>query len=149
MPTNNPVATIETDRGNIKLELYANPDAGVTQTVANFIEKANSGAYVGRIFHRVESWVVQGGDPEGTGSGGSKMKAEYNNIPFGAGALGIARGPDRNQNSADQFFITKSDASWLTGDYTNFGQVTEGMDVVNAIRIGDKINRIVIEGGNR
>ncbi len=144
MQQSKPIATIETSKGIIKLELYPN-DA--PNTVANFIEKANSGAYVGRTFHRVEGWVIQGGDPDGNGRGGGKMKAEYNNLPFNAGALGIARGGDKNINNADQFFITKNAASWLNGEYTNFGQVTEGMEVVNAIAIGDKINRIVIEGG--
>ncbi len=140
----NPIATIETSKGEIKLELY--PDAA-PNTVANFIEKANSGAYVGRTFHRVEDWVIQGGDPAGTGSGGGKMQSEYNALPFNAGALGIARGGDKAINNADQFFITKSEAGWLNNNYTNFGQVTAGMDVVNAIVIGDKINRIVIAGG--
>ncbi len=144
MQASKPIATIETSKGNIKLELYP---ADAPNTVANFIEKANSGAYVGRIFHRVEGWVIQGGDPDGKGTGGGKMKAEYNKLPFNAGALGIARGGDRNINNADQFFITKNAASSLNGDYTNFGQVIEGMDVVAAIRIGDKINRVVIEGG--
>ncbi len=137
-----PKVTIETNKGNIVLELYP---ADAPKTVANFIEKAKSGAYVGRTFHRVESWVIQGGDPHGTGMGGDKMNAEYNQRAFAAGALGIARGGDKSINNADQFFITKTDASWLNGEYTNFGQVTSGMDVVNSIRIGDKINRIVIE----
>ncbi len=144
MQATKPIATIETSKGNIKLELYP---AEAPNTVANFIEKANSGAYVGRTFHRVESWVIQGGDPAGSGMGGGQMTAEYNNLPFSAGALGIARSGNKAINNADQFFITKSDASWLNGEYTNFGQVIEGMEVVNAIRIGDKINRIVIEGG--
>ena len=138
---NNPTATIETSKGSIKLELY--PDQA-PNTVANFIQKATSGVYAGRIFHRVENWVIQGGDPDGNGTGGGKMSAEYNNLPFGVGALGIARGRDRNINNADQFFITTTAASWLNGEYTNFGQVTEGMDVVKAINIGDRIIRITV-----
>src|SRR5439155_21276859 len=106
--------------------------------------KAESGYYDGKIFHRVEGLVIQGGDPTGTGSGGGKIAAEYNETPFRRGAVGIARGPDRARNSDCQWFIVKRDAPHLNGDYTNIGQVTQGMDEVDRIVIGDKMNRVTI-----
>ena len=72
------------------------------------------------------------------------MPSEYNQITFGAGALGVARGQDPAINNDSQFFITKTAANWLDGQYTNWGQVTEGMDVVNQIAIGDKIAAMAI-----
>jgi peptidyl-prolyl cis-trans isomerase B (cyclophilin B) len=136
---------IDTAKGKIVAKLYTDASAGVPNTVANFVDKANKGEFNGRIFHRVEDWVIQGGDPLGNGTGGGQMKSEYNQIPFKAGALGVARGNDPAINNDSQFFITKSDADYLNGQYTNFGQVTEGMDVVQKIAIGDKINKITIE----
>jgi peptidyl-prolyl cis-trans isomerase B (cyclophilin B) len=115
-------AIIETSKGNIELTLYPK-DAPMT--VANF--------------HRVEDWVIQGGDPLGNGTGGGKMSTELNNKPFVIGSLGVARGQDINISNDAQFFITKTDASWLNGQYTNFGIVIKGMDVVNKMEIGDKI----------
>ena len=73
------------------------------------------------------------------------MQTELNNEPFVVGSLGMARGADVRISNDSQFFITKTDANWLTGQYTNFGIVTEGMDVVNKIEVGDKILGIVIE----
>ena len=96
-------------------------------------------------FHRVEDWVIQGGDPTGTGSGGGQMQTEINSKPFVTGSLGVARGGDPRISNDSQFFIVKSDAAWLNQQYTNFGIVTEGMDVVNKIQIGDKILGITIE----
>ena len=88
---------------------------------------------------------MQGGDPEGDGTGGGNIPVEFNNKPFVVGSLGVAsRGDGKVQNDA-QFFITKTDASWLNGQYTNFGQVIDGMDVVEKIAIGDKILRITVE----
>ena len=135
---------IETDKGRIVAELHAGPSANVAGTIANFEQKANSGYFNGLIFHRVEDWVIQGGDPTGTGTGGDRMPAEYNQLPFNVGALGVARGPDRTQNSDSQFFIVKTPAPHLNGDYTNFGQVIEGMDVVNQIAIGDKMTSVTV-----
>ena len=136
---------IETARGRIVAKLYTDPSAGVGNTIANFEQKANSGYFDGLIFHRVENWVIQGGDPTGTGTGGGRMPAEYNQIPFKAGALGVARGADPTQNSDSQFFIVKTDAGWLDGQYTNWGQVVEGMDVVNQIAVGDKMLKVTVE----
>lgn len=139
------VMVIETSLGTIVCSLATDASAGVSKTIANFEQKANSGFFDGLKFHRVEPWVIQGGDPTGTGSGGNKIASEYNNLPFNPGALGVARGPDRRLNSDCQFFIVKTDANFLNGDYTNFGQVIEGMDVVKRIAIGDKMNKVTIE----
>ncbi|HYP41253.1 MAG TPA: peptidylprolyl isomerase, partial [Chloroflexia bacterium] len=117
------VMVIETSKGTIVCSLATDASAGVSNTIANFEQKASSGFFDGLKFHRVEHWVIQGGDPTGTGSGGNKIPSEYNNLPFNPGALGVARGPDRRLNSDCQFFIVKTDANFLNGDYTNFGQV--------------------------
>ena len=93
----------------------------------------------------MEDWVIQGGDPLGNGTGGGKMQTELNNKPFIVGSLGVARGQDINVSNDAQFFITKKESSWLDGQYTNFGIVEKGMDVVEKIQIGDKILGITIE----
>lgn len=136
---------IDTAKGVIAAQLLTDPSAGVSKTVANFEDKANKGYFNGLNFHRVEDWVIQGGDPKGDGTGGGQMPSEYNQIPFKTGALGVARGGDPKINNDSQFFIVKKDSDFLNGQYTNFGQVTDGMDVVNKIAIGDKINKITIE----
>ena len=134
------VMVIDTPKGTIVCSLATDAAAGVAGTIANFEQKANSGFFNGLKFHRVEGWVIQGGDPTGTGSGGGKMPAEYNKLPFNEGALGVARGPDKSRNSDCQFFIVKNNSRFLDGEYTNFGQVIEGMDVVKKIAIGDTMN---------
>ena len=113
--------------------------------IKNFINKSQSGFYKDLTFHRVEDWVVQGGDPQGNGTGGGQMLTESNQLPFVDGSLGVARGPDPRISNDAQFFITKGTASHLDGQYTNFGIVTSGMDVVNKIQIGDKILGITVE----
>ncbi len=139
------VIVIETPKGTITCSLATEPAAGVSNTAAHFEKMANDGDFDGRVFHRVEDWVIQGGDPTGTGRGGGKMPAEYNNLPFNAGALGVARGPDKALNSDCQFFIVKTDANFLNREYTNWGQVIEGMDVVKKIAVGDKMNKVRVE----
>ncbi len=135
-------ATIKTAKGDIELTLYSDV---APNTVKNFVTKAKSGFYDNLTFHRVEDWVIQGGDPKGNGTGGGNIPVEFNNKPFVIGSLGVAsRGDGKVQNDA-QFFITTKDASWLNGQYTNFGMVTKGMDVVNKIAIGDKILGITVE----
>src|SRR5258708_18783386 len=129
-------AIIQTNKGDIVLELYSQ-DA--PNTVKNFITKAENGFYNNLTFHRVEDWVIQGGDPKGNGTGGGSMPTELNSKPFVIGSLGVARGGDIKVSNDAQFFITKTDASWLNNQYTNFGFVTKGMDVVSKIQIGDKI----------
>lgn len=135
-------AVIKTNKGDITLELY--PDAA-PKTVSNFVKKAKSGFYDNLTFHRVEDWVIQGGDPTGTGAGGGQIATEFNNKPYTIGSLGVARRNDPSVQNDAQFFITKTEADWLNGQYTNFGTVTEGMDVVNQIAIGDKILHISVE----
>lgn len=139
---NTQTAVIKTEKGDITLTLYPN-DA--PKTVANFIAKAKSGFYKNLIFHRVEDWVIQGGDPLGTGIGGGDMPTKLSNKPFVVGSLGVARGGNIKISNDSQFFITKTDASWLNSQYTNFGIVTNGMDVVKKIEIGDKILGITTE----
>ncbi|HEX8599119.1 MAG TPA: peptidylprolyl isomerase [Chloroflexia bacterium] len=137
------IMVIETDKGTIECSLAT--AGGVDNTIAHFEKRANDGLFDGLMFHRVENWVIQGGDPTGTGSGGGKITAEYNSLPFYTGALGVARGPDKRLNSDCQFFIVKTDSTFLDRDYTNFGQVISGMDVVKKIASRDKMNRVRVE----
>jgi len=116
------------------------------QTVARFVGKARSGFYQGLSFHRVEDWVVQGGDPTGSGFGGAQVPSEYNDLPFVAGAVGIARTTDPAHMNDSQFFIVKIDSHHLDGQYANFGLLNPSdMPVVQGIKIGDKIKSIKIE----
>jgi len=124
------------------IELF--PDLA-PNTIANFVKKANAGFYDGLKWHRVEGWVVQGGDPKGNGTGGGTMPAEYNDGKFGVGAVGVARGGDKAINNDSQFFITKKESPHLNGDYTYFGQVTQGQNVVNMLTSADKIQSIRVE----
>ena len=135
-------ATIKTTKGEITMTLF--PDVA-PKTVSNFATKAMSGYYNGLTFHRVEDWVLQGGDPKGDGTGGGDMPTEFNDKPFSPGAVGVARKGDPKVQNDSQFFIVKTDATWLNGQYTNFGMVTSGMDVVNKMEIGDKILSITVE----
>lgn len=135
------MVTIKTSKGDIKLELY--PDQA-PKTVQNFLNKSKTNFYDNLTFHRVEDWVIQGGDPLGTGTGGGKMPTELNDLPFTIGSLGVARGQDISLSNDSQFFIVTQDANWLDKQYTNFGKVIEGMDVVNKIQVGDKILGIAL-----
>lgn len=130
---------IEMENGGIiKLELY--PEAAPI-TVENFVNLVKDGFYDGLIFHRViKDFMIQGGDPEGTGMGGSdtKIKGEFsqngwnNPISHKRGVISMAR--SRAMDSASsQFFICHADATYLDGQYAAFGKVTEGMDVVDEI----------------
>lgn len=135
-------AILKTTKGDITLSLFSD---FAPNTVNNLIQKAKSGFYNNLTFHRVEDWVIQGGDPLGNGTGGGKISTELNDKPFVIGSLGVARGGDIKVSNDAQFFITKKDASWLNGQYTNFGIVTKGMDVVEKISIGDKILSVLVE----
>lgn len=135
-------AIIKTSKGDITLTLYGK-DA--PYTVANFIKKAKDGYYNNLTFHRVEGWVIQGGDPSGDGTGGGSMPVEFNDKPFLRGSLGVASTGDGINQNDSQFFITKQDSGHLDNKYTNFGMVTEGLDVVDKIQIGDKILNITYE----
>ncbi|MHC1695357.1 MAG: peptidylprolyl isomerase [Eubacteriales bacterium] len=147
---NNPVATIEMNNGDkIVIELYADK---APNTVNNFISLANKGFYDGVIFHRViKDFMIQGGDPKGTGTGGPgyKIAGEFSNNNFPndikhvAGVLSMARqGNPYNPKSAyntagSQFFIMTATSSYLDGDYAAFGMVVAGMDAVRAIEAVD------------
>jgi len=136
------IATIKTAKGDIKVELYNKVSP---KTVNNFIKKSKSGFYNKKIFHRVEDWVIQGGDPLGNGTGGGNMETELSNTPFKLGSLGVARASDINVSNDSQFFICTDNCSWLTGQYTNFGGVISGMDIAKKIQVGDSILEVAIE----
>src|SRR4051812_19975821 len=126
-------ATIETNHGTIELELFSD-DA--PKTVSNFTKLAGEGFYDGLVFHRViPDFMIQGGDPEGTGSGGPgyTFEDEFNQHRVVRGALAMANaGPNTN---GSQFFIVTAEACpWLDGKHTVFGRVTSGMDAVDAIQ---------------
>ena len=126
------VATIRTTEGPITVELF---DEDAPQTVANFKKLAEDGFYDGVIFHRIiKDFMIQGGDPTGTGAGGPgyTFEDEFNQHRIVRGALAMANaGPTTN---GSQFFIvTTPEAPWLDGKHTVFGRVTEGMDVVDKI----------------
>lgn len=135
-------ATVRTSKGTFTIELYYSQ---APNTVENFAQKAKSGFYQNLTFHRVEDWVIQGGDPLGDGTGGEKMPTELNDKPFVVGSVGVARGPDIKVSNDAQFFVTKTEAAWLNKQYTNFGIVTKGMDIVKKIEIGDKILSITVQ----
>ncbi len=125
-------ATLHTNHGPIEIELH---DAEAPKTVANFTKLAGEGFYDGLIFHRViPDFMIQGGDPTGTGSGGPgyTFEDEFNEHKVERGALAMANaGPDTN---GSQFFIVTADACpWLDGKHTVFGRVTKGMPIADAI----------------
>jgi peptidyl-prolyl cis-trans isomerase B (cyclophilin B) len=133
-------ATMHTNHGPIVIELF--PD-DAPKTVANFEKLAGDGFYNGVIFHRViPDFMIQGGDPTGTGSGGPgyKFEDEFNDQKVVRGALAMANsGPNTN---GSQFFIVTADACpWLDGKHTVFGRVTDGMDVVDTISGLDRDGR--------
>jgi len=125
-------ATLHTNHGAIALELY--PD-DAPKTVDNFVTLAREGFYDGVIFHRViPDFMIQGGDPTGTGRGGPgyQFEDEFNDHKVVRGALAMANaGP--NTNGSQFFIVTAQEASWLDGKHTVFGRVTDGMDVVDEI----------------
>jgi cyclophilin family peptidyl-prolyl cis-trans isomerase len=135
-------AIIKTDKGEFTISLDSSK---APNTVSNFVKKATAGEYNGRIFHRVEDWVVQGGDPKGDGTGGADQPTELSDGNFAVGAVGIARAGDIKVSNADQFFICTVDCSFLNKQYTYFGKVSSGMDTVKKIKIGDKISGIEIK----
>lgn len=137
---------INTVKGKIKIRLYQKL---TPNTVANFLEKSNNGFYNNLTFHRVEpDFVVQGGDPLGNGTGGGNIESELNNQPFKRGSVGLARTPISKEVSNDsQFYIclNTNTCDQLTGDYVNFGEVVEGMEIVDQIKVGDKILDIKVQ----
>jgi cyclophilin family peptidyl-prolyl cis-trans isomerase len=135
-------ATMQTNKGAIELELY---EADAPKTVANFVDLAGKGFYDGVIFHRViPDFMVQGGDPTGTGSGGPgyQFEDEINDHLVERGALAMANaGP--NTNGSQFFIVTAAACPWLDGKHTVFGRVTAGMDVV------DEISNAATDGRDR
>src|SRR5262245_28669276 len=125
-------ATLQTNHGAIELELF--PD-DAPKTVENFTKLARDGFYDGVIFHRViPDFMIQGGDPTGTGSGGPgySFEDEINDHKVERGALAMANaGP--NTNGSQFFIVTTESAAWLDGKHTVFGRVTNGMDVADRI----------------
>ena len=136
--------TMETTKGDIEIELY--PEYAPV-TVNNFVFLAREGFYDGVRFHRVISnFVIQGGDPTGTGSGGPgyRFQDEFKGNPLKheRGSLSMANaGPNTN---GSQFFVAHSSQPHLDGKHTVFGKVTEGLDVVDAIRQGDTMTRVEV-----
>ena len=138
-------AVFDTSRGQIKVELFADK---APLTVANFVNLVQRGFYDGLNFHRViADFMIQGGCPDGRGTGGPGYRFEdetNNGVAHQRGSLSMANaGPNTN---GSQFFITHIKTDWLDGKHTVFGKVLEGLDVVDAIQQGDAINKITLEG---
>jgi len=136
--------TIETNKGSIEIELYPQH---APKTVNNFVFLSKEGFYNGVSFHRViNNFVIQGGDPTGTGSGGPGYSFEDeldgNPLIHERGVLSMANaGPNTN---GSQFFITHSPQPHLNGKHTVFGKVVNGIKVVDAIREGDKVKKVTV-----
>jgi peptidyl-prolyl cis-trans isomerase B (cyclophilin B) len=138
--------------GEIRLTFF---QADAPKTVENFVKLATQGFYDGTFFHRVEpGFVVQGGDPQsktltpgdrrlGTGGPGYKIKAEFNKQKHERGALAMARAQDPD-SAGSQFYITLAPQPQLDGQYTVFGRVVSGMEIVDRIKIGDRITSVKI-----
>ncbi|MGL4593676.1 MAG: peptidylprolyl isomerase [Thermoguttaceae bacterium] len=138
-------ATIKTKRGDIKIELF---DEKTPKTCENFEKLATSGFYDGLKFHRViEDFMIQGGCPKGTGTGGPgyQFEDEFDETlkHDSPGILSMANsGPGTN---GSQFFITHVPCPWLDGKHTVFGKVLEGQDVVDKIKQGDIMEKVIVE----
>ena len=150
-----PYVTIETEKGNIIIELY--PEAAPA-TVANFARLIEAGYYDGVIFHRyVPGFVIQGGDPQGTGRGGPgwTIPGEFQDPDLlekmpkhEKGVVAMARTQDPDSAGSQFYICISSDTTpytHLDGNYTTFGKVIEGMDVVDALRERDVMNKVTIE----
>lgn len=145
-------AIIKTTKGDIEIELFGDI---TPKTVSNFIFLANEGFYDTLTFHRrEEGFVIQGGDPLGTGQGGPgyTVPAEFSTdakAQHERGAVAMARLPDQvnpeQASSGSQFYITLDAANFLDGQYTVFGRVTSGLEIVDQIQVGDVIETVVIE----
>jgi peptidyl-prolyl cis-trans isomerase B (cyclophilin B) len=135
-------ATLHTNHGAIAIELY---DEDAPKTVENFLKLARDGFYNGVVFHRIiPDFMIQGGDPTGTGTGGPgySFEDEFNDHKVERGALAMANaGP--NTNGSQFFIVTTAAAPWLDGKHTVFGRVTEGMDAV------DKIEAVETDGQDK
>ncbi len=143
----NPVAELMTEKGIIVLKMF--PEEA-PETVKNFMKLSKKGFYDGLAFHRVvKDVIVQGGDPSGNGTGGpgytlpAEISSSLKHIP---GTVAMARRPDSvnpdKRSSGSQFYICLSSAPRLDGNYTIFGEVTEGLDIAGRISAGDKIIKV-------
>jgi peptidyl-prolyl cis-trans isomerase B (cyclophilin B) len=135
---------IATAHGDIVLTLF--PDDAPNH-VAAFMKLADAGFYDGLAFHRVEpGFVVQGGDPRGDGTGGPgyQLKAEFNARPHRRGTLAMARAANPD-SAGSQFYICLDDASFLDGQYTVFGEMSDGFEALDAIRRGDRMASVKVE----
>ncbi|GIK56011.1 MAG: peptidylprolyl isomerase [Chloroflexi bacterium] len=143
-PKKNYTVHMETNKGSIVIELYPQY---APKTVNNFVFLIGESFYDGVTFHRViDNFMIQGGDPTGTGRGGPgyRFEDEFKDNPLKheTGVLSMANaGPNTN---GSQFFITHSPQPHLDGRHTVFGKVTSGMNVVNSIRTGDKMNKVTV-----
>ena len=143
-PAKKYTATFSTTKGDIVVELLASQ---APTTVNNFVFLAKDGFYDGTVFHRViNDFMIQGGDPTGTGRGGPgytwKDEQSALKIPHARGVLSMANaGPNTN---GSQFFITHVNTDWLNGKHAVFGKVTSGIEVVDAVKQGDKLNKVTI-----
>ncbi|HEY9778277.1 MAG TPA: peptidylprolyl isomerase [Planktothrix sp.] len=144
-----PIVDIKTDKGEIRIEIFKSE---APRTAANFLDLTHKGFYNGLTFHRVESWVVQGGDPTGTGTGDYidpktnvkrliKLEVSPTLKHDLAGTVAMARSPDPDSASC-QFYITKKPAEFLDMHYAVFGHVLSGMDVVNNLEEGDRMSKV-------
>ncbi|MXX27280.1 MAG: peptidylprolyl isomerase [Caldilineaceae bacterium SB0668_bin_21] len=146
-PTKSYTATIQTTRGDIVIDLYADK---APNTVNNFVALARDGYYDGVSFHRViADFMIQGGDPTGSGRGGPgyQFNDEFHPelVHDGPGVLSMANaGPNTN---GSQFFITHVATNWLDNKHSVFGKVRSGQDVVDAIQQGDVMEKVEIEEG--
>ena len=132
-------AVIKTNRGDMEFVLF--PQVA-PKAVENFVTHSKNGYYNGQIFHRViQDFMIQGGDPTGTGSGGSDqtIKGEFeennvkNDLSHTRGVISMARNSISYNSASSQFFIVQQDSTYLDGSYAAFGTVTEGMEIVDAI----------------
>ncbi len=137
------IVRITTAKGVIDLELY--PDVAPLH-VANFLKLIQAGFYTGLTFHRVvPNFVVQGGDPEGTGRGGPgyQIKAEFNDKKHLTGTLAMARSSDPD-SAGSQFYLTLAPQPSLDNQYTVFGQTIAGLDILPTLVVGDVMNKLEI-----
>jgi len=137
-------ARITTEHGDILFTFF--PD-DAPQHVAAFMKLADEGFYDGLLFHRVEpGFVVQGGDPRGDGTGGPgyNLKAEFNARPHLRGTVAMARS-SQSDSAGSQFYICLGDARFLDGQYTVFGQMSDGFEALDAIRRGDAMKSVRVE----
>lgn len=146
------LAVIETNKGTIVFQMFPHK---APKTVDNFIKLANKGFYDGIKWHRVEpGFVIQGGDPlskdanpanDGLGGPGYEIKAEINDVPHTKGVVAMAHNAKSIDSAGSQFYITLADTPHLDGNYTVFGKVTEGMEVVESIQVGDVMTKVTIK----